>query len=95
MATAPKRRDYEQAGVLEYLVVLTRQREVRRFVLHEGQFREMPADTDGVIRSKVFPGLWLHTSGLLQLDGLQVIEMLRQGMTTPEYTSFRQQLQGQ
>lgn len=88
-----KRRDYEQAGVLEYIVVLTRQREIRRFVLQEGQFREMNAGVDDVVKSTVFPGLWLYTEGLLQLDGLQVMETLRQGMATPEYAVFRQQLQ--
>ncbi len=88
-----KRHDYEQAGVLEYIVVLTRQREVRRFVLQTSRFREMHADVDGIMRSQVFPGLWLHTAGLLQLDGLQVMETLHQGMATPAYLAFRQQLQ--
>ncbi len=88
-----KRRDYEQAGVLEYIVVLTRQRKIPRFVLQEGRFREISAGADGVMRSTVFPGLWLHTERLLQLDGLQVMDTLRQGMTTPEYAVFRQQLQ--
>ncbi len=88
-----KCRDYERAGVLEYIVVLTRQREVRRFVLRDDQFCETHADTDGVLRSQVFPGLWLHTEGFLQLDGLQVMETLRQGMATDAYAVFRQQLQ--
>lgn len=87
-----KRRDYEQAGVLEYLVIVIRQSRVRWFVLQEGVYQEETAEA-GIFKSAVFPGLWLNTEALLQLDGLQVIETLRQGMATPEYTVFRQQLQ--
>lgn len=78
--------------MLEYMVVLTRQREIRRFVLQENRFHEMPTDADGVMKSTSFPGLWLHAEGFFQLDGLQVMEMLRQGMTSPVYAAFRQQL---
>src|SRR5207244_12417420 len=68
-----KRRDYEQAGVLEYVVVVLRQRVVRWFVLQEGVYREAHAGEGGVFTSTVFPGLWLHVPALLQLDGQQVI----------------------
>lgn len=87
-----KRRDYEQAGVLEYIVIVIRQHRVRWFVLQEDGYQEGVAE-DGVFKSAVFPGLWLHAAALLQLDGLQVMETLRQGMATPEYAAFRQQLQ--
>ncbi len=43
-----KRRDYEQAGVLEYVVVVLRQRAVRWFVLQEGQYQEVTADENGM-----------------------------------------------
>jgi len=42
-----KRRDYERAGVLEYMVVVLRQRVIRWFVLQAGAYQEMAADTDG------------------------------------------------
>ncbi len=88
-----KRRDYEQAGVLEYFVVVTRQQRVRRFLLQDGLLLETNADADGIVKSVTFPGLWLHVEGLFQFDGTQVVETLHQGMATPEYTAFRQQLQ--
>jgi Uma2 family endonuclease len=52
-----KRHDYERAGVLEYVVVVMRQRAVRWFVLQEGQYQERQADADGIFKSTVFPGL--------------------------------------
>ena len=88
-----KLRDYEQAGVLEYGVVVIRQGHVRWFTLQDGLYQERSPDADGIIQSTVFPGLWLHTTALLQLDGLAVMETLQQGMATPAYAAFRQQLQ--
>ena len=52
-----KRCDYEQAGVLEYVVVVLRQRVVRWFVLQHGTYREGEADARGLFKSTVFPGL--------------------------------------
>lgn len=88
-----KRRDYEQAGVLEYVVVVLRQSVIRWFVLQDGTYQEISADADGIFRSRVFPGLWLHTNALLQLDGVTVMDVLRQGLATPEHAAFVRQLQ--
>lgn len=88
-----KRRDYERAGVLEYVVVVIRQRTVRWFALQDGQYQERQADADGVLQSTVFPGLWLHQTALLQLEGAQVLETLRRGLASPEHAAFAQQLQ--
>ncbi len=90
-----KRRDYEQAGVLEYVVVVLRQGVIRWFVLQDGTYQEMSADAEGIFRSRVFPGLWLHANALLQLDGVTVMDVLRQGLATLEHAAFVQQLQGE
>lgn len=87
-----KRRDYEQAGVLEYVVVVLRQRLVRWFMLRDGTYQDMSLETDGIYRSRVFPGLWLHAEALLQLDGVRVMDVLRQGLATAEHAAFVQQL---
>jgi Uma2 family endonuclease len=87
-----KRRDYERAGVLEYVVVVVRQRLVRWFVLQSGVYADMAADPNGIFKSKIFPGLWLHADALLQLDGMRVMEVLRQGLAAPEHAAFVQQL---
>lgn len=87
-----KRRDYEQAGVLEYVVVLLRQRAVRWFVLQEGVYQEVDAGEGGIFTSTVFPGLWLHAPALLRLDGQQVMDTLRQGLETPAHAAFVRQL---
>ena len=88
-----KRRDYEQAGVLEYVVVVLRQRVVRWFVLQDGTYREVEADASGLFKSRVFPGLWLDAPALLRRDGRQVMATLQHGIETPEHAAFVQQLQ--
>lgn len=89
-----KRRDYEQAGVLEYVVVVLRQPVVRWWMWQAGTYQEMTADTDSIFRSRVLPGLWLPAQALLQLDGATVMEVLRQGVVTPEHAAFVARLQG-
>ena len=88
-----KRRDYEQAGVLEYVVVVLRQQVIRWLIWQNGTYHEVSPDTDGVFRSRIFPGLWLQANALLQLDGVTVMEVLRQGLATPEHAAFVRQLQ--
>ena len=79
--------------MLEYVVV------VLRHVLSDGlSYRmgriKLSVDTDGIFRSRVFPGLWLHVNALLQRDGATVMDVLRQGLATPEHAAFVQRLQG-
>ncbi len=88
-----KRRDYEHAGVLEYVVVVIRQQAVRWFVLQNRAYQEMQADADGILKSRVFPGLWLRQDALCRLDVSQVMLTLNQGLATPEHATFVQQLQ--
>lgn len=88
-----KRRLYEQAGVLEYVVVMVRQRAMHWFVRQQGTYAEMATDADGVYRSHVFPGLWLEIEAFLRLDGARVLAILQQGLATPEHAAFVQALQ--
>lgn len=90
-----KLRDYQQAGVLEYIVVVIRRGVIRRFVLQGETYQETPADDHGMFRSTVFPGLWLDIEALLQLDGRRVMDAVRQGMATPEHAVFVQRLRQQ
>ncbi len=87
-----KRRDYERAGVLEYVVLAIRPQVVRWFVLRHGGYEEIEADAEGLFKSVVFPGLWLNQEALCQLDVTQVMATLHQGLASPEHGAFVQQL---
>lgn len=58
-----KMRQYEQAGVEEYVVVLAEKNEVEWFYMFNNRFRPLRA-TAGLLKSKVFPGLWLEPATL-------------------------------
>jgi Uma2 family endonuclease len=87
-----KKRDYERAGVREYLVVALRQRKVFWFRNQDGMFHEIPPESDGVLRSSAFSGLWLDPEALLSLQSRRVMEVLRQGMATPEHEKYVKRL---
>jgi Uma2 family endonuclease len=88
-----KYRDYEKAGVLEYVVLVLHQERVEWFVSREGRFEPHPAGEGGVFRSAAFPGLWLDSSALFARDPGRVIATLQRGLATPEHDAFVQQLQ--
>jgi Uma2 family endonuclease len=83
-----KRADYEHAGVREYLVVALRQQRAIWFVLRRGKFKEMKPGSDGILRSEVFPGLWLDPVAFLQADSKRVREVLNRGLASPEHAAF-------
>jgi Uma2 family endonuclease len=87
-----KRDDYEQAGVKEYLVVALRQRRVYWFILRDSHYQELQPGPDGILRSEVFPGLWLDPAALLRRDAKRIKEVLQQGLASPEHAAFVTQL---
>jgi hypothetical protein len=49
-------------------------------------------DADGIIRSQVFPGLWLEIKALLNNQMARVLEVLQLGLNSPEHGRFVEQL---
>jgi Uma2 family endonuclease len=89
-----KKRDYERAGVKEYVVIALRQARVFWFISRHGKFEELAPEPDGILRSEVFPGLWLDPAALLRRDSPRLLEVLRQGLATPEHAAFVAKLTG-
>jgi Uma2 family endonuclease len=79
---------YRRNGVREYLVWRTQDREFNFFVLQDGEFRAVPADDRGIIRSAVFPGLWISTAALMARDLAGALDVMRQGIASPEHAAF-------
>ncbi len=86
-----KRLDYARYGVLEYLVVCLRERQLRWFDLRADQ--ELALDGDGVCRVRAFPGLWIHAEALLAKDYQRLLATLQQGLADPEHAAFVHRLQ--
>jgi Uma2 family endonuclease len=79
-------------GVAEYLVLLTLEQAVAWFVLRDGQYERLQPDADGVLRSEIFPGLWLQPSAIWTNDLPTLLAVLQQGLATPEHEIFAAQL---
>jgi Uma2 family endonuclease len=79
---------YQRHGVQEYLVWRVPDREVDWFVLRNQQYERLPADSAGILRSEVFPGLWLDTAALVRRDLARVLAVLQQGIASAEHAAF-------
>ncbi|MBI2572003.1 MAG: Uma2 family endonuclease [Candidatus Schekmanbacteria bacterium] len=85
---------YRRNGVQEYLVWAVAQEALFWFVLREGRYDPLAPDGHGVVRSEVFPGLWLATRPLLNGDLPAVLQCVRQGTASQEHAAFVRRLAG-
>jgi Uma2 family endonuclease len=83
-----KKLDYEKAGVREYMVAAVRIKQVFWFIRRRGKFKPLLPGADGVIRSEVFPGFWLHVEAFLNRDGQHLLAALREGIGSPQHAAF-------
>ena len=83
-----KKADYERAGVKEYIVVLVESETIRWFVRTGGGFAEHLPDSDGIIRSIVFPGLWLEPHAFFERPTRRLFHILDSGLASPEHAAF-------
>jgi len=87
-----KKRVYRRNGVKEYLVWQVMNRRIDWFSLQEEEYISLLPDAEGIIRSRVFPGLWLAVSALLDGDMPSAIATLQAGLNSDAHQEFVQQL---
>jgi Uma2 family endonuclease len=84
-----KKEAYRQHGVQEYLVWRVIDQAIDWFCLVEGDYVLLPIDDDGLIRSRLFPGLWLSVADMLAWNTTGVLAGLRQGVASEEFAAFQ------
>lgn len=89
-----KFRVYRRNGVQEYLIWQVYEQRIDWFRLREGEYVNLLADEAGIIRSEVFPGLWLSVPALIAGNLGEVQSVLQMGLATPEHQAFANQLNG-
>ena len=89
-----KLRAYRRNGVREYVVWRARDRRIDWFVLEDGEYRPLSAGRDGMLESRVFPGLRLAVDALLRGDTARVLAELQRGLRTPRHATFVERLRG-
>ena len=83
---------YRRNGVKEYLVWRVLEDKVDWFVLRDGNYARLEPDSSGLIKSEVFPGLWLDASALIEGDTAQLAQKLQDGLNSKEHAEFARKL---
>lgn len=82
-------------GVQEYIVWQVFDQKIDWFSWQNGDYVSLLPDQNGIIRSLIFPGLWLQVAAMLDGNMVQVIAVLQAGLNevarfpTPNPTQTR------
>jgi Uma2 family endonuclease len=79
-----KKEAYRRNGVQEYIVWRTLEREIDWFSLQNGAYVRLQSDDNGIIKSLVFPGLWLAVAAMLSGVMAEVLAVLQAGLNSAE-----------
>jgi Uma2 family endonuclease len=79
---------YRRNGVQEYLVHRVDDGEVDWFVLERGVYVRQQSDAEGLLKSRVFPGLWLDVPALLRSDRRALRAAIERGTADPAHGQF-------
>jgi Uma2 family endonuclease len=89
-----KFRVYRRNGVREYIVWRVQDAAIDWFVLRGTQYDPLQPDATGILKSEVFPGLWLDADALTRFDLATVLKVLQQGLAHPDHAAFVLRLHG-
>ena len=90
-----KKTVYRRNGTQEYLVLVAYEQEVRWFRWHpDGREEELLPDENGVLKSQILPGLWLHPQHFWAEDLAGMLSVLQQGLNSDEHKMFVDTLRG-
>jgi hypothetical protein len=79
---------YEAARIPEYLAIMLHEEEVRWHALVKGRYKLLSPNRDGLLHSRIFPGLWLDSKALLARNMQQVLARLQEGLRSHEHERF-------
>ncbi len=88
-----KKETYRKRGVLEYVIWRVEDRKIDWLYLTEdGQYENIIPNEEGIIESKVFPGLRLNTLAMLAGKQADVFLELQNGLNSSEHKAFVERL---
>lgn len=79
---------YRRSGVKEYLVWQVFEQQIDWFHLQGDEYVKLDPDADGMIRSQIFPGLWLDLQAMLIGNMQRVITVLQEGLSSDDHQMF-------
>ncbi len=84
----PKLALYQRAGVREYITIEVFRKRIVWRVLENGVYLYQTAPADGILRSHVFPGLWLDVAAYWEDNGTRMSDALNAGLSTEDHQRF-------
>ena len=79
-------------GVREYLIAVAGKQQFLWNELTESGYQAIDPGSDGIFRSRRFPGFWLDPDALWSIDLPRLFAVLQRGLATPEHDSFAKRL---
>ena len=92
LALGDKMDMYRANGTQEYIVWRVLDATIDWFVLRGDRYERLPLSSV-IFKSEVFPGLWLDPEALIHGDMARVVQVVQQGLASPEHAAFVQRLQ--
>jgi Uma2 family endonuclease len=83
-----KKDAYRRNGIQEYLVWRVLDGAIDWFRLTEAAYERVVPSDEGLLRSAVFPGLWLDPVALLEGRMIRVLEVLERGLAATGHAEF-------
>jgi len=83
---------YQKAGVREYIAFLVEEQEVRWHRLVNGEFELCRPNSQGIFRSREFPGLWLDAPALWKDDLARLLRTLERVLKSAPHAAFVKRL---
>ena len=87
-----KHRVYARNGVQEYIAFQMYEQQVSWFMLIEGVYEMVKPGENGIIRSRVFPGLWLNSAAFWERNLAGMLETVQAGVTSAEHATLNTRL---
>jgi Uma2 family endonuclease len=88
----PKLALYQRAGVREYITVEQFGRRMIWRLLENRAYVAQRLPPDGIVRSQVFPGLWLDVAAFWADDGAKMLAVLNAGLASDDHQRFIERL---
>jgi Uma2 family endonuclease len=84
----PKLRLYQRAGVREYITIELFGERILWRMLENAVYVSQQLPPDGILRSQVFPGLWLDVAAYWDDDGAKILAILNAGLSSEDHQLF-------
>jgi len=83
---------YQRSGVRQYITIEVFGKSMIWRVLENDVYVGQTLPADGIVRSQVFPGLWLPVEDFVAGDGAQMLAALKEGLASEEHQKFVERL---